>query len=86
MALSIRNAEVEALARALARRTGETMTVAIGAALEARLEGLEEAELKRIEALETIAAECAGAPDLDTRSPEEILGYDEAGGYAHGDR
>lgn len=26
-----------------------------------------------------IAAQCASAPDLDTRSAEEIIGYDESG-------
>jgi antitoxin VapB len=26
-----------------------------------------------------IAAQCAAAPDLDTRSPEAIIGYDDAG-------
>ena len=33
-----------------------------------------------------IAAECAVLPDLDKRSPEEILGYGTAGEFADGNR
>jgi antitoxin VapB len=86
MALSIRSAVVEGLARDLARRRGETITEAIGEALEARLEDLEASAENRREVLAAIAAECARSPDLDARSPDEILGYDEMGGFAHGDR
>ena len=31
------------------------------------------------EALNALALECAALPDFDTRSPDEIIGYDENG-------
>lgn len=86
MALSIRNPEVEALARTLAQQCGESMTEVIGEALSLRLETLTGAGLKRRDILVDLARECATAPDLDLRSPEDILGYDGAGGFDHGDR
>jgi antitoxin VapB len=86
VALSIRSPSVEKKARELARRTGGTMTEAIEEALDARLEHAAVEEVRLRTRLEGIAAICAAAPDLDTRSPEEILGYDRAGGFDHGDR
>lgn len=86
MALSIRSAEVERLARELARQSGGTMTEAIGEALEARLLSFDGEARRRRAALARIAADCARAPDLDTRSAEDILGYDEDGAFSHGDR
>ncbi|MFZ3110734.1 MAG: type II toxin-antitoxin system VapB family antitoxin [Rectinemataceae bacterium] len=85
MALSIRNPEVERLARDLARRSGATMTEVIVDALEAKLSELEIKAIPRRAALADIAAECAALPDLDSRSAEEILGYGENGGFADGD-
>ncbi len=81
MAISIRNRKAEELARRVAAESGESMTEAILHALEDRLEKLEGkrsfgglgAELGRI------AERCARLPDLDSRSPEEILDYDGLG-------
>jgi antitoxin VapB len=81
MALSIKNEETERLARELARRTGVSITEAITHALRqqiAREDGKRSASRIRDELLE-IGRRCAALPDLDTRSPEEILGYDEIG-------
>jgi len=81
MALSIKNVETEQLARQVAQATGETITEAIQKALSERLERLRKQRkqslvrqqvdemLKRIDAL----------PVLDSRSPDEIIGYDERG-------
>ena len=33
------------------------------------------------EAITEIAERCAALPDLDTRTPDAILGYDERGGF-----
>jgi len=81
MGLSIRNSEVEKLARRVSRLTGETMTGAISKSLKERLERLErdrsqDAVRKRID---KILARVHALPDLDTRTPDEILGYDENG-------
>jgi antitoxin VapB len=86
MAFSIRNGRVEKLARELARRTGMNMTKAIGEALDQRIRGLRSDAGSLKARLQAIAAECAAAPDLDTRTPEEILGYDENGAFADGRR
>jgi len=86
VAISIRNPKVERLARELARRSGATMTEAIADALEASLACQDEAYAPRRAVLAEIAAECAGLPDLDKRSADEILGYGETGGFADGDR
>ena len=84
--ISIRNSEVERLARELAGRTGKTMTDAIlDALIRTRADDAEQAG-RRAGILRSIAAACAAAPDLDTRSPDEILGYDEAGGFGDGGR
>lgn len=85
MALSIRSPKVEKLARELSHRTGTTMTEAIAVALEARLAEQDEGAERRRALLADIAAECVAAPDLDRRSPDEILGYDETGAFRHGD-
>jgi len=86
MAISIRNTRVERLARDLARRKGSTMTEVIVEALEASLASHDEKRVPLRSALTEIAAECAALPDLDCRSPEEILGYGAAGEFADGDR
>jgi antitoxin VapB len=81
MALSIKNEEAEHLARELAKKTGLSITEAIKTALRAQLareEGKRSAPRVRDELL-AIGRRCAALPDLDRRSPEEILGYDEIG-------
>lgn len=81
MALNIRNAEAEELATELARRTGETKTEAVTKALQDRLNRVraEQRGRNRRDQLLEIAKHCASLPELDLRSAEEILGYDENG-------
>ena len=81
MALSIKNVEAERLARELAREQGVTVTRAIIAALEdalRRTRGRKVAPSIR-DAIQEVAERCAALPDLDTRTADEILGYDERG-------
>jgi antitoxin VapB len=81
MALSIKSLETEHLAREIAARTGETLTGAIQKALEERLERLN--SNRRSQALaaqiDDILRRVDEMPDLDTRTPDEIIGYDENG-------
>ena len=81
MALNIRNPEAERLAAELARQTGETKTEAVTKALRDRLARVRRERSRRrlADELEAIAEHCASLPVLDTRSPDEILGYDEHG-------
>ena len=81
MALSIRNSMAENLAREVAKESGESLTQAIIHALEDRLQRLR--GRKSMNNLEqeilTISRRCRALPDLDKRSPEEILGYNQFG-------
>lgn len=81
MAMSIKSAEVERLAREISARTGESMTGAIQKALEERLERLKLDRRKQIlvAQLEEILNRVDRLPIRDSRSPDEILGYDEHG-------
>ncbi|MGB6131467.1 MAG: type II toxin-antitoxin system VapB family antitoxin [Acidobacteriaceae bacterium] len=81
MALSIRNARTEKLAREVSRATGETLTEAIGKSLEERLERLRRTRRDRNlrRDLDEILTRVHALPILDNRSEEEILGYDDNG-------
>lgn len=81
MPLSIRNSEVERLARSLARLTGEGLTETILEALRERHQRIRAARLQErlMEDLTAIARRAAALPELDPRSPDEIIGYDERG-------
>ena len=82
MPLSIKSPEADRLARQLAAATGETITIAITIALRQRLNLVERKGLSKAALLEEIRAishHCASLPVLDTRSEDEILGYDENG-------
>jgi len=84
--LSIRNPEVERVTRELASATGRSMTETILDALLRRQSEESKLAVRKKALFRSIAATCAAAPDLDTRTPEEILGYDEAGGFGDGRR
>ena len=82
MALSLKDAETDRLAREVAKLTGENLTEAVRQALAERLERerRKRAQPKGLaERLNELAKECAALPDYDTRSPDEIIGYDEYG-------
>ena len=85
MALNIKNPAVQAAARELARRRGLSLTAAVGEAIEAALESERTSQQSRVVALPVrerlagIARRCAARPDQDTRSAEEICGYDANG-------
>ena len=81
MALNIRNPEAEKLAAMLSKLTGETKTEAVTRALRDRLSRLRRERVRRslADELDEIARHCASLPLLDSRAPDEILGYDEHG-------
>ena len=81
MPLSIKSFETERLAREIAAKTGESLTGAIQTALQERLERLNHEQRNRNLArqLQEILRRVDQLPVLDSRSPEEIVGYDENG-------
>ena len=82
MPLSIKSPEADRLARELAAITGETITVAITVAMRERLERQrrkKEDNEVLIRELMAIADHCASLPVFDTRTEDEIMGWDENG-------
>jgi antitoxin VapB len=81
MPLSIKNEATERLARQVASETGESLTQAIQTALQERWERLRANRPSRILAgqLEDLLGRVDALPTLDSRTEDEILGYDEHG-------
>ena len=81
MAISIKSVETERLAREIASKTGESLTGAIQKALEERLERIRQQRRSQIlsSQLEDILRRVDALPVVDSRTPDEILGYDEHG-------
>ena len=81
MALSIKNIETERLARQVAKEAGESLTQAIESSLRERLQRLKQRHRGRImtEKLEDILRRVDNLPTLDSRSEDDILGYDAQG-------
>ena len=80
MALNIKDPTIHALARELAQTTGESLTQAVRLALQERLRRVRAQQVRSlVETPDDIAVRCAALPDLDMRSPDDILGYDAHG-------
>ena len=85
MALSIKNREVEDLARELARITKKPITEAVRDGLRREVERAKviarmvPARDDRVERIMEIGRRCAALPDVSNMSDDEILGYDENG-------
>ena len=75
--LYIKNPVAHRLAKQLSRRRGVTLTDAVIQALEDQIRKTSRPlDRKRIG---QVCAEIRALPVLDSRSPEEILGYDDSG-------
>jgi antitoxin VapB len=90
MALNIKDRETEEVVRRLAKRTGRSITEAVRQAAAAelqrmdadyaeRLAKLTPEKLAKLRRIEAICKEAAALPVLDSRTPDEIIGYDENG-------
>jgi antitoxin VapB len=81
MPINIKNHEAERLVREITHATGETMTQAIINALKERLERIKGRRQARsaTEKLKLILQRVDRLPELDERSADEILGYDQHG-------
>jgi antitoxin VapB len=79
--LNIKHPEADRLARILANQLNETITEVV---IEALREKLQREQGRRLPtelktSLLEIGQRCAKLPDKDTRSPDDILGYDSKG-------
>ena len=79
MALNIKDSEAHELARELAEARGTSLTEAVRAALKEALERTRTPADVTVDTLDELSAHCASLPVRDTRTAEDILGYDEAG-------
>jgi antitoxin VapB len=83
MGISIKNADVERMAREAARRRGVGMTEALHQILaeeEARVAAAREWEVaEKVRKVREIVEGTAGLPRLSELSDDEIIGYDEQG-------
>ncbi|HUB48059.1 MAG TPA: type II toxin-antitoxin system VapB family antitoxin [Acetobacteraceae bacterium] len=81
MPLNIKDPSTEHAVRELAALTGETVTTAMRRAAEERLQRVRRGRAGGRLATELLAIgkRCAALPDIDRRTPDEILGYDEHG-------
>ncbi len=79
--LNIKNPEAGRLARILADQLNETMTEVVIEALREKLlrEQGRRMPMEMKSSLLEISQRCASLPDKDTRSPDEILGYNSKG-------
>ena len=81
MALSIKHPEADRLARELSQWTGESLTETVVRSLRERLLRTQgrATEPPLSETLRALRKRCASLPVIDSRSPDEVLGYDEQG-------
>lgn len=79
MGLSIKNDDVEKLARELARLRGTSITEAIKQSLADAIAAESSDREKRLQRLLAIADRAAARPRVSELSDDEILGYDEIG-------
>lgn len=81
MPIFIRNPKTEAVARELARVSGDSLTEAITVALEERLERLRGSgnPAGLLDQILKISRRCASLPTRDTRDEDTILGYGDDG-------
>jgi antitoxin VapB len=81
MPLSIRNPRAEKLAKEVASMSGENITQTIIHALENQLERLRGSRKypDTVREIMNISRRCSSIPDKDTRSQNEILGYNKIG-------
>ena len=78
--LNIKNEEAYRLASQLAELKSESLTEAVLKSLRERMEREgARSDDDLLERIKAIADELAKAPVYDTRTPDEIIGYDEFG-------
>ena len=83
MPLNIKNEDAHRLAKKLASLTNSSITEAVTTALRDAVEKAQSRsrllERRLVSSLDEIAELCSELEVLDTRAPDEILGYNEKG-------
>jgi len=77
--LYIKNPAAHRLARQLSRQRGVTLTDAVIGALEDQLNASENPKPIDRKKVDALLEKMRALPVMDSRSPDEILGYDEFG-------
>jgi antitoxin VapB len=84
MAIIIKDEETDELVRALASRTGETITRAVNTAVRERLQRMplraDEIQSRR-RSLARVLGKLDAMPTVDARPADEILGYNKNGQF-----
>ena len=81
MALNIKSRETEEIVRELAKRTGLSITDAVHQAASEKLAALKDDRESRRRALYEIIERARTMPNLDPRTDDEIIGYNEYGAF-----
>jgi antitoxin VapB len=84
MAILIKDREADQLIRALAERTGESITDAVKQAVRERLERVpltKDEIASRRRRIDALVAKANAMPTVDDRTPDEIVGYNERGHF-----
>jgi antitoxin VapB len=77
--LYIKNPAAHRLARQLSKHKGVTLTDAVIGALEDQLDAAKKPKPIDRKKIDALLGKMRALPVLDTRSPDEILGYDQFG-------
>ena len=81
MALNIKSRETEQVVRELAKRTGLSITEAVHQAAVEKLRTIDADKEARKAAMRAIIERSRALPNLDPRTDDEILGYNDKGTF-----
>lgn len=81
MALNIKSRETEQVVRDLAKRTGLSITEAVHQAAVEKLHRIDEDRERRRQAIYEIIESAKDLQIVDSRTDDEILGYNEEGTF-----
>lgn len=81
MALNIKDRETEEVVRRLAQRTGLSITDAVRQAATEKLQAIDADKAGRKAALRAFIDRARALPNLDPRTDDEILGYNDRGTF-----
>ncbi len=81
MSLNIKNEKAHQMAKELSKMMGVSMTAAVMDAIERRIEAERERKKQKLEKILRTAESASKLPIYDTRTPDEIIGYNDQGHF-----